>query len=150
MLSTSRVRERELISFVRTELDAGRLNMSCDEPVPSTDNWRNVIHAVLDRALAWFARHGVSVERITTDDGNACRSNDFRIACASASVRHMWTRPCRPRAHGEAERFLQTAMREGAYAPAFRSSQERAAALPRGLHVDNVPPPHPARAGRPV
>src|SRR5918996_535128 len=49
--------------------------------------------AFLERALAWFARPGVSVERIMTDNGNAYRSHDFRDACARAGVRHLRTRP---------------------------------------------------------
>jgi transposase InsO family protein len=103
----------------------------------------------LERALAWFARHGVTVERIMTDNGNAYRSHDFRDACARASVRHLRTRPYTPRTNGKAERFLQTVMRECTYARAFRSSQERAAALPRWLHLYNVHRPHTALAGQP-
>jgi transposase InsO family protein len=105
--------------------------------------------AFLARAIAWFARHGVTVERIMTDNGNAYRSHDFRDACASAAVRHLRTRPYTPRTNGKAERFLQTVMRECAYAHVFRSSQERAAALPRWLHVYNVHRPHTALAGKP-
>ena len=105
--------------------------------------------AFLERALAWFARHGVSVERIMTDNGSAYRSHDFRNACRSAGVRHLRTRPYTPRTNGKAERFLQTVMRECAYARAFRSSRERAAALPRWLHLDNVHRPHTALAGQP-
>ena len=105
--------------------------------------------AFLERALAWFARHGVSVERIMTDNGSAYRSHDFRNACPCAGVRHLRTRPYTPRTNGKAERFLQTVMRECAYARAFRSSPERAAALPRWLHVYNVHRPHTALAGQP-
>ena len=105
--------------------------------------------AFLERALAWFARHGATVERIMTDNGSAYRSHDFRAACARAGVRHLRTRPYTPRTNGKAERFLQTVMRECAYARAFRSSKERAAALPRWLHLYNVHRPHTALAGQP-
>jgi transposase InsO family protein len=105
--------------------------------------------AFLARTLAWFARHGVKIERIMTDNGNAYRSHDFRDACASAGVRHLRTRPYTPRTNGKAERFLQTVMRECGYARAFRSSWERAAALPRWLHIYNVHRPHTALAGQP-
>jgi transposase InsO family protein len=105
--------------------------------------------AFLGRALAWFARHGVSVERIMTDNGNADRSHDFRAPCARAGVRHLRTQPYTPRTNGKAERFLQTVMRECAYGRAFRPSQERAAALPRWLHIYNVHRPHTALAGQP-
>jgi transposase InsO family protein len=64
-------------------------------------------------------------------------------------VRHLRTRPYTPRTNGKAERFLPTVLRECAYARAFRSSQERAAALPRWLHVYNVHRPHTALAGQP-
>jgi transposase InsO family protein len=105
--------------------------------------------AFLKRALAWFARHGITVERVMTDNGSAYRSHDFRNACACVGVRHLRTRPYTPRTNGKAERFLQTVMRECAYAHAFRSSQERAAALPRWLHLYNVHRPHTALAGKP-
>jgi Integrase core domain len=63
-------------------------------------------------ALAWFARHGATVERIMTDHGNAYRSHDFRAACARASVRHLRTKPDTPRparpAHHPARPFLPT------------------------------------------
>jgi transposase InsO family protein len=105
--------------------------------------------AFLERALAWFACHDVTVERIMTDNGNAYLSYDFRNACARTGVRHLRTKPYTPRTNGKAERFLQTIMRECAYARAFRSSQERAAALPPWLHVYNVHRPHTALAGQP-
>ena len=89
--------------------------------------------AFLERALVWFARHGVTVERIMTDNGNAYRSHAFRAACTGAGVRHLRTKASTPRINGKAERFLLTVMRECAYARAFQSSQERAAALPRWL-----------------
>jgi transposase InsO family protein len=105
--------------------------------------------AFLERALAWFARHSVTIERIMTDNGSAYRSHDFRAACARAGVRHLRTRPYTPRTNGKAERFLQTVMRECTYAHAYQSSQERAAALPRWLHAYNVHRPHTALAGQP-
>ena len=63
-------------------------------------------------------------------------------------MRHLRTKPYTPRTNGKAERFLQTVMRECAYAHAFQSSQERAAALPRWLHIYNVHRPHTALAGQ--
>jgi len=87
--------------------------------------------AFLERALAWFARHGVSVERIMTDNGNAYCSHDFRDVCTSARLRHLRTRPYTPRTNGKAERFLQTVMRECAYARAFRRAAPLVAYLQR-------------------
>src|SRR5262249_35432319 len=61
--------------------------------------------AFLERALAWFARHGVAVERIMTANGSCYRSQLFRQACAKHGIRHLWTRPYRPRTNGKAERL---------------------------------------------
>ena len=72
--------------------------------------------AFLERALAWFARHGVTVERVMTDNGNAYRSHAFRDVCATAGIRHLRTKPYTPRTNGKAERFIQTVLRECAYA----------------------------------
>jgi transposase InsO family protein len=85
----------------------------------------------LERALAWLARCGVAVERVMTDNGSAYRSQAFRTACARAGLRHIRTRPYTPRTNSKAERFIQTVLRECAYARPFQSSLERAEALPR-------------------
>jgi transposase InsO family protein len=105
--------------------------------------------AFLERARAWFARHGVTIERVMTDNGNAYRSHAFRDVCATAGVRHLRTKPYTPRTNGKAERFIQTVMRECAYARPFESSVERATALPRWLHLYNVHRPHAALGGQP-
>lgn len=105
--------------------------------------------AFLERALAWFARHGVAVERVMTDNGSAYRSQAFRTACAKAGLRHIRTRPYTPRTNGKAERFIQTVLRECAYARPFLSSKQRAEALPRWTHLYNVHRPHTALAGNP-
>jgi transposase InsO family protein len=85
--------------------------------------------AFLQRALAWFARHGVAVERVMTDNGSAYRSHAFRAACAAAGLRHLRTRPYTPRTNGKAERFIQTSLREWAYLRAYNTSAERTAVL---------------------
>ena len=105
--------------------------------------------AFLERALAWFARYGLAVERVMTDNGSAYRSRAFRAACAKAGLRHIRTRPYMPRTNGKAERFIQTVLRECAYARLFLSSQQRAEALPRWTHLYNVHRPHTALAGKP-
>lgn len=105
--------------------------------------------AFLRRALAWFARLGVTVARVMTDNGNGYRSHLFRDACAAAGVRHLRTKPYTPRTNGKAERFIQTVMRECAYARPFHSSHQRAEALPRWQHLYNVHRPHTALAGKP-
>jgi transposase InsO family protein len=93
--------------------------------------------AFLGRALAWFARHGVTVERIMTDNGNCYRSHLFRQACAAAGIRHLRTKPYTPRTNGKAERFIQTALREWAYATAYHNSDRRTADMPHWLHRYN-------------
>jgi transposase InsO family protein len=105
--------------------------------------------AFLGRALVWFARYGVSVERVMTDNGNCYRSDLFRQACNDAGIRHLRTKPYTPRTNGKAERFIQTVLRECAYARPFHSSPERADALPRWTHAYNVHRPHTALTGKP-
>jgi transposase InsO family protein len=77
------------------------------------------------RALEWFAGLGVTVERVLTDNGSAYRSKAFGRALADRRIRHSRTRPYTPRTNGKAERFVQTALREWAYAYAYRHSAER-------------------------
>jgi transposase InsO family protein len=105
--------------------------------------------AFLHRALAWFARHGVTVERIMTDNGSAYKSHLFRHALADLGLRHKRTRPYTPRTNGKAERFIQTALREWAYAQAYPCSKERALAMHPWLNRYNHTRPHSALAGLP-
>jgi transposase InsO family protein len=70
--------------------------------------------AFLERALAWLSRHGVSVQRVMTDNGSAYRSKLFRKALDQAKARHVRTRLYTPRTNGKAERFNQTSLREWA------------------------------------
>src|SRR5438309_6507236 len=83
----------------------------------------------LERALGWFAGQGVTVERVMTDNGSAYLSKAFRAALAAAGLRHKRTRPYTPRTNGTAERFIQTSLREWAYARPYATSRERHAAL---------------------
>jgi transposase InsO family protein len=85
--------------------------------------------AFLQRALAWLGRHGVSVQRVMTDNGSAYRSELFAKALAQAAARHVRTRPYTPRTNGKAERFIQTSLREWAYARPYASSDERTSAI---------------------
>ena len=105
--------------------------------------------AFLGRALDWFARHGVAVERIMTDNGSAYRSHDFRAACAQARLKHIRTRPYTPRTNGKAERFIQTSLREWAYARAYQSSAERGNAMQPWIAEYNYTRPHSALGGQP-
>jgi transposase InsO family protein len=105
--------------------------------------------AFLGRALDWFARHGISVEHVMTDNGSAYRSHDFRAACAKAGLKHIRTRPYTPRTNGKAERFIQTSLREWAYARAYHSSDERGQAMQPWITDYNHTRPHSALGGKP-
>jgi transposase InsO family protein len=98
--------------------------------------------AFLERALAWLARHGVAVERVMTDNGSAYRSKRFAKALQTAGARHIRTRPYTPRTNGKAERFIQTSLREWAYAKPYSSSAERAQAIEPWINRYNLSRPH--------
>ena len=105
--------------------------------------------AFLKSSLAWFSSHGVVVQRVMTDNGSAYKSRMFAAACADHTVAHKRTRPYTPRTNGKAERFIQSSIREWAYARAFRTSAERKAALHPWLHDYNTKRPHAALGGKP-
>jgi transposase InsO family protein len=98
--------------------------------------------AFLERALAWLGRHGIAVERVMTDNGSAYRSGLFRQALARAQARHVRTRPYTPRTNGKAERFIQTTLREWAYAKPYASSAERTGAIGPWTDDYNLYRPH--------
>ena len=98
--------------------------------------------AFLARALAWLGRCGVVVERVMTDNGSAYRSKLFAKALQRAGLRHVRTRPYTPRTNGKAERFIQTSLREWAYARPYRSSAERTEAIGPWLDGYNLDRPH--------
>jgi transposase InsO family protein len=83
----------------------------------------------LRRAVAFFARYGIQVERLLTDNGSAYRSAIHALACKALGIRHLRTRPRRPQTNGKAERFIRTLQNGWAYGAIYRSSQERTAAL---------------------
>lgn len=101
------------------------------------------------RALAWFQSHGIAVERVMTDNGSAYKSFAYRDLLAEHGIRHKRTRPYTPRTNGKAERFIQTSLREWAYAKPFHSSAERAAAMHPWLCDYNRTRPHAALGGMP-
>ena len=105
--------------------------------------------AFLNSSLAWFDSHGVTVERVMTDNGSAYKSRLFAAACADQDVAHKRTRPYTPRTNGKAERFIQSSIREWAYASPFETSAERHAAMHPWLHDYNTARPHAALDGKP-
>jgi len=105
--------------------------------------------AFLDRALAWYARLGVTVERVMTDNGSAYRSHAFRQRLKGLAIRHIRTRPYTPKTNGKAERFIQTSLREWAYIRAYQSSAERGQAMLPWIADYNHSRPHSALGGKP-
>jgi transposase InsO family protein len=85
--------------------------------------------AFLRRAIAFYRRHGITVERVLTDNGSPYRSTVHAIACRALSVRHLRTRPRRPQTNGKAERFIRTMLAGWAYGALYGTNRERTAAL---------------------
>ena len=98
--------------------------------------------AFLKAAIAYYRSLGITVERIMTDNGSCYRARAFRRACKRLGLRHIYTKPYTPRTNGKAERFIQTALREWAYARAYDTSKQRASDLPLWLHRYNWHRPH--------
>ena len=103
--------------------------------------------AFLTRALGWFERLGIKVQRVMTDNGSAYRSKLFAKALREAGARHIRTRPYTPRTNGKAERFIQTSLREWAYARPYASSDERNRAINEWTDSYNLTRPHAGIAG---
>ena len=83
----------------------------------------------LRRAIAFYRRHGITVERILTDNGSCYRGVVHAVACKQLGIRHLRSRPYRPQTNGKAERFIRTLLEGWAYGAIYRSSQERTRAL---------------------
>ena len=98
--------------------------------------------AFLKAAVAYYKNLGVTVERVMTDNGSCYRSKDFTKACKKLKIKHIRTKPYTPKTNGKAERFIQTALREWAYARAYQTSDQRAKHLPSFLHRYNWHRPH--------
>jgi transposase InsO family protein len=103
----------------------------------------------LDRALAWFADRAVRVERVMSDNGSGYVSHAFAAACTRHRIRHLRTRPYRPRTNGKAERFIQTLLREWAYAVRYETSEHRTIALGPWIEYYNRQRPHGALSHKP-
>ena len=103
----------------------------------------------LRRAIQHYAAHGITVERLLTDNGGAYRSTIHAIACRALRIRHLRTRPYRPQTNGKAERFIRTLLAGWAYGAIYRSSEERNAALAGWLDWYNTRRPHSALSHKP-
>ena len=106
------------------------------------DERKETVTAFLQRAVAWFADQGVMIERLMTDNGSGYRSKLHRKACQALGIRHLFTRPYRPRTNGKAERFIRTLLAGWAYKRPYATSAERRAALAAFLTRYNTQRPH--------
>lgn len=113
------------------------------------DEDANCCVAFLRAAVAYYAGLGVRIKGVYTDNAKAYRGHDFANACSSLGLSHHYTRPYTPRTNGKAERFIQSSLREWAYARAYANSNQRRDALPQWLHGYNWHRPHTSLAGQP-
>ena len=96
----------------------------------------------LEAAVAYYRSLGITVQRVMTDNGSCYISKDFAQACRNLKIRHIRTKPYTPKTNGKAERFIQTALREWAYARAYQTSDQRGAEMPKWIHDYNWHRPH--------
>ena len=118
--------------------DASRIAIAEIKP----DERKKSAVAFLKATVAYYARLGIKVERVMTDNGSCYRSRAFARACKRLKLRHIRTKPYTPKTNGKAERFIQTSLREWAYACAYQDSNGRADQLPIWLHRYNWHRPH--------
>lgn len=114
----------------------------------SVENGLSATH-FLNQALAYYRTLGIRVRAILTDNAKIFGANKFQALCRRNRIKHLRTRAYRPQTNGKAERFIQTALREWAYANLYRHSQQRALELPRWLHRYNWHRPHASLKGNP-
>jgi transposase InsO family protein len=106
------------------------------------DEKRSSVLIFLSAALSYYARFGIRFRAVLTDNGPAYRSRAFAQACRALGLKHRFTRPYTPRTNGKAERFIQTALREWAYARTCQNSNQRSQELRPWLHQYNWHRPH--------
>jgi len=106
------------------------------------DETKESVEAFLHQALQYYARLGIHFKALLTDNGSAYRSYYFAAVCRQLGLKHRFTRPYTPRTNGKAERFIQTALREWAYARIYQDSNERSQELHSWLHMYNWHRPH--------
>mgnify|MGYP001184716504 CR=1 FL=1 len=105
--------------------------------------------AHLEAAVAYYRHLGIKVERVMTDNGGCYKSRLWAHTCRELGIKHIRTKPYTPQTNGKAERFIQTAMREWAYATAFETSEQRRNEMPSWLHRYNWHRPHASLGGMP-
>lgn len=118
--------------------DASRIAFSQIKP----DEKQGSAIAFLKAAIAYYNSLGVTVTRVMTDNGSCYKARAFAKACKRLKLKHIRIKPYTPKTNGKAERFIQTALREWAYAQAYPTSDRRAEELPIWLHRYNWHRPH--------
>lgn len=127
--------------FVHVAIDdASRLAMAG----VAADEHPQTAVTVLRATVEHYRKLGIHIERVMTDNGNPYLSKHFQAACRELGIRHLRTKPYTPRTNGKAERFIQTCLREWAYAEAYTTTTERTIALAHWLHHYNWHRPHSA------
>jgi transposase InsO family protein len=114
-----------------------------------TDEKGTTAVGFLKRALQFYAGYGVKVQRVMTDNGSPYVSHVHAAACRELQLKHLRTRPYRPRTNGKAERLIQTLQREWAYRRVYQTSAQRTAALQPWLNHYNFTRPHGALSHKP-
>ena len=125
--------------------DASRLAVTDIHP----DEKATSAIACLRASVAYCLRLGITVARVMTDNGSCYKSFAFAAACNALNLKHIRTKPYTPKTNGKAERFIQTALREWAYARAYQTSDQRKHHLPDWTHMYNWHRPHSSLKSRP-
>ncbi len=133
-------------SYIHSAVD-DHSRLAYSEVLP--DERKETATGFWQRAQAFFARHGVTIERVLTDNGACYKSFPWRDALAAAGIAHKRTRPYRPQTNGKVERFNRTLLDEWAYLRPYTSNDERTAALDKFLHTYNHHRCHTALGGQP-
>jgi transposase InsO family protein len=124
--SDGKVRKTVGFEYVHVAID-DHSRLAYAEVLP--DEKATTIVGFLRRAVAFYERHGITVERVLTDNGAGYRSAIHALACRALRIRHLRTRPYRPQTNGKAERFIRTLLQGWAHGAIYSSSTERTAAL---------------------
>lgn len=132
--------------YVHTAID-DHSRLAYSEVLP--DEQAPTAAAFWARAIAWFAGHGITIERVLTDNGPCYRSRKWAAACAAHAIAHKRTRPYRPQTNGKVERFHRTLLVEWAYVRVYTSDAARTRALTAWLHRYNHHRTHTALGGHP-
>jgi transposase InsO family protein len=103
----------------------------------------------LKQAIAYYQTLGITVTRVMTDNGSCYKAHAFRDLCSALGLKHIRTKPYTPKTNGKAERFIQTALREWAYARAYQTSEQRRQHLPNWTHMYNWHRPHGSLKSKP-